>query len=67
MFREEFPVKKGFLMVNVHNSKTCTLQKKDPALLRNVQHGDDVIRFAAAAGGQIGIATLMQGPLSHKT
>ena len=30
--------KKGFLMVNVHNSKTRTLQNKDSALQRNVQH-----------------------------
>ena len=38
VFREEFPVKKGFLMVNVHNSKTRILQNKDSTLQKIVQH-----------------------------
>ena len=41
-------------MVNVHNSKTRTLQNKDSALQRNVQHKIGlamiVIRFAPAVG-----------------
>ena len=35
--RRIFSEKKGFLMVNVRNSKTRTLQNKDPAL-QNIQH-----------------------------
>ena len=57
-------------MVNVHNSKTCTLRNKDPTLQKiySTWLGDDVICFAPAVrGGQIGVATSMPGPPSHKT
>ena len=49
VFREEFP---GFLMVNVHNSKTRTLQNKDSTLQKIVQHIYFVLPLLR--GGQIG-------------
>ena len=54
--------KKGFLMVNVHNSnpalyETKTLHSKE---MYSTWFGDDVIRFAPAAGWPNWWATLMQ-------
>ena len=58
----------GFLMVNVHNSKTRTLQNKGsilsgaPGTLKEYStwFGDDVIRLAPAAGWPNRCATSMQ-------
>ena len=50
--RRIFSEQKGFLTVNVHNSKTRTLRNEDSALQRNAQHmvGDDVISFHPCCG-----------------
>ena len=54
LFQEEFPVKKRFFDGNCPQFKD--LHSKE---MYSTWFGDDVIRFAPAVGGQIGVTTSM--------
>ena len=67
--RRIFSEQKGFLTVNVHNSKTRTLRNEDSALQRNAQHisGWRWCNFISPLlrGGQIGAQLRCNLPWRH--